>query len=162
VAQEGQFDSLDFRIIEHLSANARLAYSHLAEQLGVSNSLIHQRVRRLREAGLLGDPVFQINPEKLGYSTSAYCQIILTSPQDLRNVVEGLRGIPEITECVNTAGRYDLMVRLYARSNSHLRDIIYGKIQSIGGIESTNTVIVFETAFSHGIATPHLPKTEQL
>ncbi|HLF63024.1 MAG TPA: Lrp/AsnC family transcriptional regulator [Saprospiraceae bacterium] len=152
---ENQFDSLDFKIVEQLSANARIAFSQLAEQLGVSNSLIHQRVKKLRDSGLLQEPVFILNPEVLGYQTSAFCQLILAHAQDIREVVNELKKIPEITECVNTAGRYDVMVRIYAENNGHLRDIIYEKIQSITGVEGTNTVIVFETAFSRSVAIPH-------
>jgi len=152
---ESQFDSLDFRIVEQLSANARIAFSQVAEILGVSNSLIHQRVKKLKDSGLLQEPVFTLNPVVLGYQTSAFCQLILAQARDIRDVVAELQKIPEITECANIAGRYDVMVRIYAQNNSHLRDIIYEKIQAIAGVEGTNTVIVFETAFSRSVAIPH-------
>ena len=155
---ENQFDTLDFQIVERLSANARIAFSQLAEELGVSNSLIHQRVKKLKDSGLLQEPVYTINPEVLGYETSAYCQLILAQSQDIREVIRGLQDIPEITECVNIAGRYDVMVRIYAQNNSHLRDIIYEKIQAIKGVEGTNTVIAFETAFSRSVPIPHSEK----
>ena len=156
---DSQFDNLDLRIVEHLAVNARLPFSQLADILGVSNSLVHQRVQKLREKGLLLDPVFRIDPEVLGYRTSAFCQLVLARAQDMQEVIGELGKIPEITECVNIAGRYDIMVRIYGYSNSHLRDIIYDKIQTIKGVEGTNTLIVFETAFSHSIAIPHLPET---
>lgn len=152
---DSQFDSLDFRIVEQLSGNARVAFSQVAENLGVSNSLIHQRVKKLKDSGLLQEPVFTLNPIILGYQTSAFCQLILAQAQEIKDVVADLQKIPEITECVNIAGRYDVMVRIYAKNNSHLRDIIYEKIQSIAGVEGTNTVIVFETAFSRSVAIPH-------
>ena len=153
-AHYNQFDSLDFKIVELLSANARMAFSQVAELLGVSNSLIHQRVKKLRDSGLLLDPVYILNPAVLGYQTSAYCQLILAYTQDIREVVDALKDIPEVTECVNIAGRYDVMIRIYALNNSHLRDIIYEKIQSIKGVEGTNTVIAFETAFSRSVPIP--------
>jgi Lrp/AsnC family transcriptional regulator for asnA, asnC and gidA len=160
LAPEDQFDSLDFRIVELLSANARLAFSQVAEMLGVSNSLIHQRVKKLKDGGLLRDPVFILNPAVLGYQTSAYCQLVLAHSQDIQVVIESLKRIPEITECVNLAGRYDIMVRIHAQNNAHLRDIIYEKIQSIEGVEGTNTVIVFETAFSRSVAIPHFDEKQ--
>ena len=155
MALENQFDSLDLKIVGQLSTNARIAFSQIAEILGVSNSLIHQRVKKLRDSGLLQEPVFLLNPEILGYQTSAFCQLVLAHSQNIHEVVTELQKIPEITECVNIAGRYDIMVRIYARNNSHLRDIIYGKIQAIDGVEGTNTVIVFEAAFHRSVAIPH-------
>lgn len=160
-AADEQFDSLDFQIVAQLSSNARIPFSQLAEDLGVSNSLIHQRVKKLKESGLLLDPVYRLNPETLGYETSAYCMLILAQSQDIREVVHALENIPEITECVNIAGRYDMMVRIYAENNSHLRDIIYEKIQSIKGVEGTNTVIAFETAFSRSVPIPQSEKQQK-
>jgi len=157
---ESQFDRLDFLIVEALSANARIAFSQLAEQLGVSNSLIHQRVKKLRDSGLLRDPVYTLDPEILGYHTSAYCQLILVHTADIHEIIEQLRKIPEITECVNIAGRYDVMLRIYARNNAHLRDIIYDKIQSVKGVEASNTVIAFETAFQRGVPIPIFSENE--
>ena len=151
---ESQFDSVDFRIIHELAKDARIAYSRLAEKLKVSNSLIHQRVKKLQEAGLLTDPVYQLDAERLGYQTSAYCQIMLQNARFLRPVVGELKKIPEVVECVNIAGRYAIMVKLYARNNSHLRDIIYENIQTIQGVEETNTVVSFETSFSRTIPVP--------
>jgi len=145
---------MDYRIVQALTRDARIPFSRLADQLNVSNSLIHQRVRKLQDAGLLTDAVYQVDTEKLGYETSAYCQIILTHGQALQAVVEELRKIPEIVECVNIAGRYAIMVKLFTINNSHLRDIVYDKIQTIDGVEGTNTVMSFETAFSRSVAIP--------
>ena len=151
---ESQFDSIDFRIVHELSQDARIAFSRLAEKLNVSNTLVHQRVRKLQEAGLLTDPVYNLDAETLGYDTSAYCQIMLANARFLRPVVAALEKIPEVVECVNIAGRYAIMVKLYAVNNSHLRDIIYENIQTIEGVEETNTVVSFETSFSRGVPIP--------
>ena len=158
---ESQFDSVDFRIVHELSRDARIPYSRLAEKLNVSNSLIHQRVRKLQEAGLLTDPVYRLDAETLGYQTSAYCQIMLENARHLRPVVDELRKIPQVVECVNIAGRYAIMVKLYAINNSHLRDIIYERIQAITGVEETNTVVNFETSFSRGIPIPGFDDKER-
>ena len=151
---ENQFDSIDFRILHALANDARVPYSRLAEQLNVSNSLVHQRVRKLQDAGMLAAPVYQLDAERLGYDTSAYCQIMLSNARYLRSVVDALRKIPEVVECVNIAGRYAIMVKLFAVNNSHLRDIIYEGIQTIAGVEETNTVVNFETSFSRGVPIP--------
>lgn len=151
---ESQFDSIDFRILDALAKDARIAFSRLAESLNVSNSLVHQRVRKLHDAGLLKGAVYKLDAEILGYETSAYCQIMLTNARFLRGVVDELKKIPEVVECVNIAGRYAIMVKLYAVNNSHLRDIIYERIQTIKGVEETNTVVSFETSFSRGIPIP--------
>ena len=62
-----------------------------------------------------------------------------------------LSKIPEIVECVNISGEYAFHTKIFALSNKHLRDIIYDKIQNIKGIETTNTIIAFETTFERKV-----------
>lgn len=148
---QNQLDPLDREILEALTQDARTPYTQLASQLRVSNSLIHQRVRKLKEAGILREAAFRLDPEALGYESCAYTQIMLTNAQFLKPVVARLAEIPEIVECVNIAGRYAVMVKIYAVNNSHLRDVVYEKIQPIEGVEGTNTVVVFETPFRRNV-----------
>jgi Lrp/AsnC family transcriptional regulator, regulator for asnA, asnC and gidA len=148
---EYQLDPIDRRILHELTKDARLPYTQLAKKLRVSNTLVHQRIKKLRESGVLRQAVYKVDPWKLGYQTSAFTQIILADPKHHRQVEHELAKIPEIVECVNIAGRYEIMVKIYATNNRHLRDIIYEKIQIIEGVEGTNTTIAFETAFDRGV-----------
>ncbi|RMG74485.1 MAG: winged helix-turn-helix transcriptional regulator [Bacteroidetes bacterium] len=146
-----QLDPLDRDILEALTRDARTPFSQLAQELRVSNSLIHQRVRKLKEAGILKDAAFRLDPDALGYESCAYTQIMLTNAKFLKSVVEALAHIPEVVECVNIAGRYAVMVKVYAVNNNHLREVVYEKIQPIEGVEGTNTVVVFETPFRRNV-----------
>lgn len=149
--KENQLDPIDIRIVNELTSDARISFVKLAKKLKVSNTLVHQRIRKLKKAGILKNATYQLDPWKLGYQTSAYTQIILTDSNFHRRVEQELSKIPEIVECVNISGRYALLVNIYARNNRHLRDIIYEKIHTIDGVEGTNTTISFETAFKRNI-----------
>ncbi|RMG80588.1 MAG: winged helix-turn-helix transcriptional regulator [Bacteroidetes bacterium] len=146
-----QLDPIDILILNELTSDARIPYTQLAQKLHVSNTLVHQRVKKMRESGILKKARFQLDEWKLGYHTSAYTQIILSDAKLHRQVEKELEKIPEIVECVNIAGRYALLVRIFARNNRHLRDVIYEKIQPIDGVEGTNTTISFETAFVRNV-----------
>jgi len=149
--KENQLDPIDIRIINELTSDARISFVQLSKKLKVSNTLIHQRIKKLKESGILKNATYQLDPWKLGYQTSAYTQIILADSNHHGKVEEELSKIPEIVECVNVSGRYALLVNIYARNNRHLRDIIYEKIHTIDGVEGTNTTISFETAFKRNI-----------
>ena len=146
-----KLDAFDRRIIKELTADARLPFVQLAKKLKVSNTLIHQRIKKLKAEGIIDQATFRLDPWRLGYQTSAYTQIMLTNSKHHRRVETELSKIPEIVECVNIAGRYALIVRIYAINNRHLRDVIYEKIQPIEGVEGTNTTISFETAFTRNV-----------
>lgn len=152
-ALENQFDALDRRIIKELSDNSRIVFSQLAEKLNVSNSLIHQRVKKLEESGVFVKPVYQLDEIVLGYDTSAFIQIMVTHVDFLDSVIGELKKIPEVVECFNVAGRYALMVKIFTINNAHLRDILYDRIQTIKGVEATNTIFCFRTQFRRA---PHV------
>ena len=62
-------DQLDFvnrEIIRKLSEDARLPFSELAKQLKISNSLVHQRVKKLQDAGIITGFSVQLNPKAMG------------------------------------------------------------------------------------------------
>lgn len=146
-----QLDAIDIRILEELTEDARISFVQLAKKLKVSNTLIHQRVKKLREEGILKKATYLIDPEKLGYETATYTTVMLSNAKYHRQVEEALRSIPEIVECVNISGRYALLVKIFAKNNRHLRDIIYEKIHAIEGIEGTNSTFSFETAFVRNV-----------
>ena len=60
------------------------------------------------------------------------------------DVVERLLNIPEIVECHFTTGNYTMMIKLYARDNQHLMELLNGKIQHIPGVMATETLISLE------------------
>ncbi len=153
-ALENQIDSTDIRIIESLMEDGRIAYSTLAEQIGSSNTLVHQRVRKLKELGILTKPVFLISPEHIGYDTSAFVLIIVREASQIHDVIKALEAIPEVVGCISIMGRYDLMVQVYAVNNKHLQDIVHDKLQAIPEIESTNTMVAFEVSFDRQAAIP--------
>ncbi len=146
-----QLDPIDVRILNELTVDARIPLIQLSKKLKVSNTLIHQRMKKLKEAGIITQATFRLDPWKLGYETSAYTQIMLSDAKKHHEVEEILSKIPEIVECVNISGRYALLAKIYARNNRHLRDIIYEKIHPILGVEGTNTTISFETAFVRNV-----------
>lgn len=149
---KNQIDPIDLRIMKELTFDATISFVKLAKKLKVSNTLIHQRIKKLKEAGILKYATYHLDPWKLGYQTSAYTQIMLTDSKLHRQVEGKLKEIPEIVECVNIVGRYALIVRIYAKNNQHLRNVIYEKIHPIDGIEGTNTTMCFETAFSRDVS----------
>jgi Lrp/AsnC family transcriptional regulator for asnA, asnC and gidA len=118
-ALENQIDSTDIRILEALMEDGRIAYSALADEIGSSNTLVHQRVKKLKDQGILRKPVFLVSPEHAGYDTTAFVLIIVRESNEIIDVLEALKKIPEVVSCISIMGRYDLMVRVYAVNNRH-------------------------------------------
>lgn len=67
----------------------------------------------------------------------------LKNPGDFSHVVEELRKIPEVVECHFTTGQYDMFIKLFARNNQHLLEIIHTKLQPIGLSSAPRQLISF-------------------
>jgi Lrp/AsnC family transcriptional regulator for asnA, asnC and gidA len=68
-----------------------------------------------------------------------------------KNVVQQLIGIPEIVECHFTTGPYTMLLKLYARDNEQLMDLLNNKLQGIPGVVSTETLISLEQSIKREI-----------
>lgn len=146
-----KIDALDLKILRILSGNARIPFKDVAAECGVSRAAIHQRVQHLTEDGVITGSSFDINPKSLGYTTCTYVGITLERGSMYKKVVEKLIHIPEIVECHFTTGPYMLLVKLYARDNEQLMDLLSNQIQTIEGIVATETLISLEQGIKRGV-----------
>lgn len=143
------FDSLDFKILEMLSNNARKPFLEIARETNISGAAIHQRIQKLTAMGVIKGFRTEINPSSVGYDTCAYIGFILTDPSKTENVVECLRAIPEVVDCHYTTGNYDIIAKIYARNNDHLLQILHNKLSL--GLGRTETLISFKEIFKRSI-----------
>lgn len=136
-----KIDKLDKQILEIISSNARIPFKDVAAECGVSRAAIHQRVQRLIDMKVIVGSGYHVNPGSLGYSTCTFVGIKLERGSMYKQVCEAFAGIPEIVECHFTTGPYTMLIKLYARDNAHLMELLNDKIQVVSGVISTETLI---------------------
>ena len=146
-----KIDNLDKKILNILSKNARIPFKDVATECGVSRATIHQRVQHLIEGGVITGSGFDVNPKSLGYSTCTYVGLNLERGSMYKEVVERVAAIPEVVECHFTTGPYTMLVKLYARDNEQLMDLLNNKLQGIHGVISTETLISLEQSIKREI-----------
>ena len=151
-----KIDSLDKKILEIISQNARIPFKDVAAECGVSRAAIHQRVQHLFDLGVIVGSGYHVSPKTLGYNTCTYVGIKLEKGSMYKSVVEELVKIPEIVECHFTTGPYTMMVKLYARDNEHLMNLLNNRMQGISGVVSTATLISLDQSLKKEI--PILPE----
>jgi len=145
-------DELDKKILSLIMTNARTPFLEVARECGVSGAAIHQRVQRLQNIGVIKGSEFIINPNKIGYMTCAYIGIYLKDASYFDDVVAQMKLIPQVVECHYTTGKYAIFIKIYAKSNEHMKYILHDKLQAINGISSTETIISLEESFKRQIA----------
>ncbi len=149
--QTAPIDDLDRKILKLITANARIPFLEVARECGVSGAAIHQRVQRLISIGVVTGSEFIVNPQKLGYNTTAYMGIYLEKANYDKKVLKQLREIQEVVECHHTTGQYAIFIKIQTKTNKHLMKIIDTDLQAIDGIARTETFISLEEDFKRQI-----------
>lgn len=142
-----QLDDTDLRILDIITKNARIPFKEVANECGISRAAVHQRVNRMIEMEVITGSGYYIDPKKIDYRTCTYVGIFLEKGGLFHKVSDELNKISEIVECHYTTGQYAIFIKVYARDNEHLKEILSEKIQGIEGVLSTETFISLEETF---------------
>jgi Lrp/AsnC family transcriptional regulator for asnA, asnC and gidA len=149
-----EIDSIDKSILELLRADSRTPYLEIARELGVSGGTVHQRMAKLKEAGIVTGAKLDLDYQALGYDVSALVGIRLARAGTSGTVTDQLKTMPEIVEIHYTTGTYSLLIKVVLRNMTELHAFLSGKLQSFQDIQSTETFVILETSLQRE---PELP-----
>lgn len=141
-----KMDDIDIKILNQLIQDAKKAYTQIAKDLGISNTLVHQRISKMKDAGIIDKMEVKLNPKVLGFETFAYMGIILKDTSKSKEIIEILKEIPEIIECSYVTGNYSFLLKVIVRNNDHLRDV-FERLDNLKEIQQTETMISFGFEF---------------
>ena len=135
-------DETDLLILKTLQKNAKLTTKELAEAVHLTPTPVFERQKRLERQGYIRKYVAVLDAEKLGMGMQVYCKVKLK--QINREIAESFQRrimrIPEVTECYNTSGAYDYLLKVRARDMKQYLEFVLtklGDIETVGSIEST-------------------------
>jgi Lrp/AsnC family transcriptional regulator for asnA, asnC and gidA len=141
-----EIDSLDRRLLTLLREDSRRPYLEIARELEVSGGTIHQRMAKLKEAGVVTGSCLTIDYARLGYRVSALVGIRLARAGASTAIRDHLLNLPEVVELHYTTGTYSLLVKVVARGLEDLYELLSGRLQSFDDIQSTETFVILHTA----------------
>ena len=146
-----KIDNLDRTILNIVMKNARIPSKDVAIECGVSRAAIHQRIQRLIEMGVITGSGYNVSPRSLGYNTCTNVGVKLARGSMYREVVKELEKIREVVECHFTTGPYSLLIKVYAKDNQNLMELLNNYIQHIPGVTETETLISLEQSIHRQI-----------
>ncbi|MBF9255477.1 Lrp/AsnC ligand binding domain-containing protein [Pontibacter sp. 172403-2] len=146
-----EIDNLDKQILQLLMKDVTRAYTDIAKELNVSGGTIHVRMKKLNEMGVVKGSQLLVNPSAVGYDICAFIGVFLERGSEYKEAVEQMRLIPEIVELHYTTGSYSMFAKLICRDTKHLREVLNEKLQTVNGVERTETLISLEESISRQI-----------
>ncbi len=136
-------DSVDKEIIYMLMDNAKTSLAHISKNVGISTTAVHQRIKKLEQAGVIENSISFLNPKTIGYKVVSYIGVFLDQPSYYHDAVKALKEVNEVVEAHYTTGNYTIFLKVLCRDNDHLMEIL-NKLQKLKGVTGTETFISLE------------------
>lgn len=140
---EVPLDQVDRDIIAELTRDGRMSVTQVAENVHISRAHAYSRISRLTGEGVLTKFTALVDPIKAGLKSSAYVTLKVQQ-HSWRELREELRHIPEVQHIALVGGDFDVILLVRATDNIHLRRVIFDRLQSMPGVQDTQTFLVFE------------------
>ena len=135
-------DDIDLQILRTLQKNAKLTTKELADAVHLTPTPVFERQKRLERQGYIKKYVAILDPDKLNQSLQVYCKVKLKqiNHEIADAFTRRIMRIPEVTECYNTSGNYDYLLKVRATDMKQYQEFVLnklGEIESLASIEST-------------------------
>ena len=140
-------DARDRAILRALQDDGRLSNVELAEQVNLSPSACHRRVRMLEESGLIAGTVTLLDQEACGKPGTAFVEIMLDR-QD-RKALDAFEAVvatmPEVMECYLVAGQSDYVIRTIYGDTADFEHLHTDILTQLPGVVRVETTFVLRT-----------------
>ncbi len=147
-------DETDRKILRILQRNSDLTVKELAAKLHLSTSPTFERQKRLERDGYIERYMAIVNPHKVGNGIMVLCNIRLKqhSQELIQEFMDVVQNLEEITECYNTSGDYDFLIKVYAHDMKSYQQFMLNTLGTINCIGSLHSIFVIdETKNTHGV-----------
>ena len=139
-----KIDGFDRSILSFLQSDARIAASHIADELKISIPTVTERIKKLMEAGVIKGFHASIDPKMLGLDISAIITIISESSEHYKEVIKLAKETSEVIQCFSTTGKGSHTLIVIAKNSQALEELLR-KIQSWPGVSRTETQVILSS-----------------
>ena len=137
-------DELDQKIIQLLIENARISYSDIGEETGISRVAVKARIQAMEKKGIIEEYTTIINPQKISGAVSCYFEIE-TKPEYLAQVTDILYKNDTVSQIYRVTGRDRLHVHAVAANHDELEGFLSEVIDKLPDIVSISTNVILSS-----------------
>ena len=132
----------DFELIKLLMKNSRTPYVKLGELLGVSETAIRKRIRKLEEDGVIRRYTIEVDPKKLGFKVNALIGLDTVSERFIA-VIEELKAMEEVLGLYSASGDHMILLECWFKDSDELARFVK-RLESIRGVTRVCPAIILE------------------
>ena len=134
-------DILDMRIVKCLSDDARRTYRSIAEEAGVSEATVKNRIDRLVAAGVIKKFTIVMDYHKLGRAIKSFIGLRV-QPAKLHEIVSEIEINPDVHVLYRTSGDVDLLLEVIFEKMEDLNKFLETKLALEGILGTVVTIVI--------------------
>lgn len=142
-------DDIDRDLVVLLQEDATRPYAALGQAVGLSAGAAHERVRKLRERGIIRRTTVDVDPAALGQPVLAF--VMVQSSAWMGESGTAFAAIPEIQEAHVVAGSASVLVKVRTATTAGLQQVLR-RLYAIEGVCGTTAVVSLETFFERPVS----------
>lgn len=137
-------------LLSELQQDATQAYAALGKAVGLSAGAAHERVRKLRDQGVIRRTTVDVDPAAVGRGVAAFVLVEANAWMGDERVRAALEALPEVVEAHVIAGPASLLVKVRTPTTGELQASLR-RLFAIDGVTGTQTVVILESFFERPV-----------
>ena len=140
-------DALDQKILTALQKDSRISMAKLSEQVGLSLSACHRRVKLLETAGIISGYTVRLDRNALNLEIQVFIEVKLTSQRkdDITAFEAAIERMPDVLECHLISGEFDYLIRLVTKNTAAYEKIYRNRLSQIPSVSQMKTLLSLST-----------------
>lgn len=138
-----KYDEIDQKLINELIEDGRISYVELAEKVGISRVAVKERIKVLKEEGVIEKFTITVNSEKFGKQVSAFFEVDV-EPKQLQIVAQNLADNPNVASIYQMTGPSTLHMHVLVENFKKLEKFINDELYSVQGITRVESSILLK------------------
>ena len=128
-------DERDLAILRILQQNARATVKEIADQINLSTTPVHERIKRLESQGVIKQYATLLQPSKVQKGLMVICYVSLKQHNKSAGAkfIKSILEMPEVIECYNISGEFDFMLKVVAE---HMDDYYHFHVNKLSQAEN--------------------------
>ena len=134
-------DEKDLAILKLLQQNARITVKEISQQIHLSTTPVHERIKRMEEAGIIKQYATLLDHSKVKKGLMVICYVSLRQHNKTAGTkfIKMIQSMPEVVECYNISGEFDFMLKVMTENMDAYYDFHVNKLsqeENIGHVQS--------------------------
>lgn len=138
-------DKIDLEILELLLEDGSLTKAEISKRIGLAPSAVFERIKKLKNEGILKGFEGRLNPAKLGFELLAFISIGEIKPNKGFNLGGALAKVTGVEEVHKIASEDCFLIKLRTRNTVTLAEILNNEINQIQNVANVRSTIVLQT-----------------